>query len=244
MAPIHHKDIEDLIADLGRQVAALQSSRALGPILASYTSATLPANPPTGLEVYVSDYGLRAWWNGTSWVYPPQLITKKVLTAPSSTVTLPAVGSIPQVFTNLRLVLSAKSDGSGASGYDPAGIQFNGVTGASYNWSTWWVTQGGASVSTTGGTASTNAQCAEVWNSFFTSPGGRGIATIDIPNYADTGTRKSFTSQSTATDGGAAGILQTYGGCLSGTSAAITSIRVLMGAGSFVAGSEFSLHGS
>jgi hypothetical protein len=64
MAPIHSRKIEDLIVDLGAKVAALQSARAQGPILASYTSTTLPANPPTGLEVLVTDLGLRAYWNG------------------------------------------------------------------------------------------------------------------------------------------------------------------------------------
>lgn len=169
----------------------------------------------------------------------PQLISKQVLTSSSSVVTFSA---IPQNFTNLRLVVSARSDGTGANGYDAAGLQFNGVSTASYNWSTWWVTQGGASVQTTGATGVSNSQCMEVWNSHF-STSGRGIATIEIPNYADSNNLKSFTSQSSATDGGAAGILQTYGGCLSGTTSPITSLALVMGIGNFLPDSTFCLYG-
>lgn len=168
-----------------------------------------------------------------------QLITKTVLSGSVSSVSF---GSIPQTFTNLRLVISAKSDGTGTNGYDPAVLQFNGVATGVYSWNTWWVTQGAGALSTTGGTTATSMQCAEIWNSHFVSA-GRGIATIEIPNYADVNNLKSFTSQSTATDGGAAGILQTYGGCLSGTTVAITSLTVLMGTGNFIADSTFCLYG-
>lgn len=167
----------------------------------------------------------------------PQLIQKQVLTSTQATVTFP---SIPQNFTNLRLTVSAKSDGTGASGYDSGGVQFNGVT-SGYNWNTFWATQGGTAVSTTSGTSQGFIQCLEIWNSHF-GTAGRGIATINIPNYSDSSNVKNLLAQSIATDGGAAGILQTYGGS-GGLTSAITSITVLMGTGNFVADSTFCLYG-
>lgn len=243
MAPNHPRTTDSLIAELAKRVERLQNALARGPILPSYASTGLPANPPTGLEVLVTDYGLRAWFNGTAWIYPPQRLTKTVLAAPTSSVRLPGAGNVPPVFTNLRLVISAKSTGTGSTGYDAAGLQFNGVTSASYNWNSYWTTQGATTMNAIGGTSTTNMQCAEIWNSFWGSA-GRGIATIDIPNYSDTASLKSFSGQSTAVDGGTVGILQTYGGSMTGSTAAITSLTVLMGVGQFVAGSEFSLYGS
>ncbi len=166
-----------------------------------------------------------------------QLISQQVLVGTISSVTF---SSIPQTFTNLRLIIAARSDGTGASGYDNALMQFNGVT-TGYTWSTIWVTQGGA-VTTTGGTAQSAMQCAEIWNSHF-GTAGRGIVTIDIPNYSSASGLKSMQSQTAASDGGAAGIQQIYSGC-SGTTAAITSITVAMGTGNFIAPSMFSLYGS
>lgn len=166
-----------------------------------------------------------------------QLITQTVL---SSSVSSVSFGSIPQTFTNLRLIVAARSDGAGASGYDNAVMQFNGVT-TGYSWSTIWVTQGGA-VQTTGGTSQTAMQCAEIWNSHF-GTAGRGIVTVDIPNYSSGNGLKSIQSQSAASDSGAAGIQQIYSGC-SNITAAITSLTFAMSTGSFISPSMFSLYGS
>jgi hypothetical protein len=168
----------------------------------------------------------------------PQLIWKSVLTGSQPSVTTP---TIPQQFTNLRLVIAAKSDGTGSSGYDTANMQFNGVTSGSYNWQTWYTTIGAGSVSTANGTSSTSMQCATVWNSHFASA-GRGITTIDIPNYSDASSCKGFTGISSASDGGTAGVMQTYSGSI-GSTAAIASIALTMGVGNFVADSTFCLYG-
>jgi hypothetical protein len=165
-------------------------------------------------------------------------IAKQVLSASAASVTF---SNIPQIFTNLRLIISARSDGTGVSGYDAANVQFNGVT-SGYNWNTLWTAQSSGTVSATGSTSQASMQCAEIWNSHFGSS-GRGIATIDIPNYSSGNGLKSMQSQSAASDGGAAGITQFYSGC-SNITAAITSLTVLMGTGSFIAPAEFSLYGS
>lgn len=172
----------------------------------------------------------------------PQLIQKQVLAATASTVVF---SPIPQQFTNLRLVISAKSDGvSNAAGYDDVYMQFNGITSAYYNWWTWSLPVGG-SMGTASGATQNAMQCAVAWNSHFTTA-GRGVTALDIPNYSDSSNLKGFTGQSAATDGGAAGAMQGYSGMLSttGGTAAITSISLAMGVGNFVADSTFCLYGN
>ncbi len=172
----------------------------------------------------------------------PQLLAKTVLAAPTATVPLPATGSIPQNYTNLRLVMSLKSDGTGGSGYDQVNMQFNGVT-SGYSWDSWWLTQGSTSLGAATGTSASSMPVANSWSSRFASS-GRGIATVNIPGYSDTTTYKGFTSQTASSDGGAAGIKQDYSGALSGTTAAITSLTLTMSTGNFVAGCTFCLYGS
>jgi hypothetical protein len=226
-------DLRRRLEVLERQIAQLTS----GPV--AVTSTTHPATPWAGMQIYETDTGLSAQWTGTAWQYPPQLITKRVLNASAASLTL---SGIPQVFTHLQLVVSAKSDGTSVAGFDAANLQLNGVATASYQWSTIWVTQGGA-VSTTGATAQTSSQFAEVWNAHFGTQ-GRGIVTVEIPNYSDVNNVKGFTSSVSASDGGTAGITQFYTGALgSGSTAAVTSIKLLMGVGNFVADSTFSLYG-
>lgn len=169
----------------------------------------------------------------------PQLIARQVLAASTSSVTF---SGIPQTFTDLRLIISARSDGGTISGYDPAYLRFNGVTTATYNWNSVWSTQGSGTVNAIGPNGQTSMQCAEIWNSHF-GTSGRGIATIDIPNYSSSNGLRSFTSQSAASDAGTAGITQIYSGC-SLVTGAITSITVLMGVGNFISPAEFSLYGS
>jgi hypothetical protein len=191
----------------------------------------------SGLTKRVSDL------EGSRAIGGPRLLYKAVLDAPAPSVRLPAIGSLPQNFTNLRLIISARSDGTGGtSGYDSANLQFNDVSSTSYNWNSFWSAQSSGTVSATGFTSQTSMQCAEIWNSLFGSA-GRGIATIDIPNYSSPNGRRGFTSQSAASDGGAAGITQIYSGG-STITGAITSLTVAMGTGNFIAPSEFSLYGS
>lgn len=168
-----------------------------------------------------------------------QLISKQVLVSSLASVSFP---SIPQTFDNLRLVVSAKSDGTTVAGYDSANLRFNGVSTASYNWNSWFTTQGASTMTVAGATSATGMQCAEIWNSHFASA-GRGIAVIDIPNYSDANNFKIIKSESSATDGGAVGIQQTYTGCLNGATTAITSLTLLMNVGNFIADSTFTLYG-
>ncbi|QOR55828.1 MAG: hypothetical protein YHS30scaffold324_60 [Catenulispora phage 69_17] len=225
------------VATLERQIAQLT----IGTV--PVTSTTHPPNPAAGMQIYETDTGLTATWTGTAWSYPPQLVAQAVLTGSQSSVRLPASGSLPQVFTNLRLVISAKSDGTGAAGYDSAFLQFNGITTASYSWNSVFSVQGGAPTNASGLGAS-SMQCAEIWNAHFGSA-GRGLVTIDIPNYSGTSNLKIFSGVSTAIDGGNISIQQWYSGALGASNtAAISSLTVSMGTGNFVSGSVFCLYGS
>lgn len=200
-----------------------------------------PVNPKVGAQILETDTGLTAYYNGTAWVYAPQLITSVVLGANATSVPLPSTGTIPQVFRNLRLIVSAKSTGTTAGSLDPATIQFNGVA-TGYNWSSIQLAQGGAAVTVPGGSSATAAQCMQVWNNLHTSQ-GRGISEIRIPNYSDSTAFKSFTAQSEASDGGTAGGMQVYAGSLNNSASPITGITIAMGVGQFVAGSGFWLYG-
>jgi hypothetical protein len=238
MAPIHSRKIEDLIVDLGAKVAALQSARAQGPILASYTSTTLPANPPTGLEVLVTDLGLRAYWNGSAWIYPPQQIAQQIVSSGSTAAI--TFNSIPQVFTDLQLIVAARTNGTGTDGYESAIMQFNGVTSLAYNWNTYYSRQGSGTVAATGPNAVSGMQCGEFWNNHFGSS-GRGFVDAVVPNYSRTSGTKGMMSRSAASDAGVAGITQTYSG-MSNITAAVTSLTIAISAGAFTTG-IFTLRG-
>lgn len=207
------------------------------------TSSARPANPVVGCQILETDTGLTAIWSGTTWVYAGmQLLHRTVLGAPAATVRLPGSGSFPQVFTTLQVVISASGTSTVSAGYDAASMQVNGVTSGSYTWQSHYVTQGAGSVSAFGVVSATSAQIAEIWNAHYGSA-GQGIATITIPDYASTSKLKSWTSLSTAIDGGTVSILQTYAGGLTGTTAAVTSLTAIMAVGNFTAGSSFSVYG-
>jgi hypothetical protein len=204
------------------------------------TSTTRPGNAPAGKLVYETDSGAVALWNGTNWRHQPGLIATQTVTTATPSITFSA---IPQVYRDLRLVISAKSDGTGVSGSDNASMQFNGDSNTHYLWNTYWLVQGGTSVGVSSACVVSGMQCAAIWNNHWLTQ-GRGVATIDIPEYADPTTLKVFAGTSMATDGGTAGILQTYGGgYITVTPAAITSITIYLGAGNFLPDSTFKLYG-
>lgn len=243
MTANHSRNVLDLIESLKSRVADLEATRVLGAQAAVCTSTTHPANPAPGRMILETDTGLHAMWNGSAWQYPPQQIAKVVVGTATSSVRIPASGSIPQNFTNLRLVISGRSDGTTAVGYDSASMRFNGST-SGYNWNSYFAAQGAASVSTASATGQSAMQCAEIWNAHFGTP-ARGYVVLDIPNYSDTSGIKGFVASSAGvSDSGSAGLLQTYTGFWSGTPRAITSIDLLMSVGNWTSDSTFTLYGS
>jgi len=203
------------------------------------TSTTRPSNAPAGKLVYETDSGAVALWNGTNWRHQPGLIAAQTVTTATPSITFSA---IPQVYRDLRLVISAKSDGA-VNGYDSAYMRWNGASDAEYLWNTYGVGQGGTSVTVATKYSDTGMQCAAIWDNRWQTQ-GRGIATINIPEYSDTISLKVFAGTSMATDGGTFGTLQTYGGgYMTPTPAPITSLTIYMGVGNFLPDSTFKLYG-
>jgi hypothetical protein len=233
---------EDMIVRLQQRVQTLESQVAAAAgafAMQSVTSATHPANPVVGAQILESDTGLTAYWSGSAWVYPPKLIYSTAVSSGSS-VRLPASGSIPQVFDNLRLIATVKSSGTTAGSLDPVTLQFN-ASSSGYNWNSIQLTQGSATPTGTSGASVSASQFMQSWNNLHTSP-GRGVAVVDIPDYADAANDKSFTSLCSASDGGTAGGMQYYTGTLNGVTAAVSSLTVAIGVGQFTA-ATFYLYG-
>lgn len=148
--------------------------------------------------------------------------------------------NIPPFFKHIQIKIAAQStDTTITNGLDNLVMRLNGDNGANYNWNSYFAMQG-AGPSSAGTAGATSMQAAELWNNHFSTP-GVGVATIDIPNYANTTFRKIFTSTSAATDGGAGGITQTYSGGWENT-AAINAVRLLVNTGNFVAGSRATMY--
>lgn len=207
------------------------------------TSATHPSSPFQGMEIYETDTGLSAVYTGSSYYYPPQRIANTTLSASATTIVL---SSIPQVFTNLRLVLRLKSQSTATSHTaDNVYLQFNGIASANYNTNGIFNNQNGT-IASLFGTSMTYLELGALWNSFPTSTVGAGDSVININNYADTAYAKSAFTTSFASDGGSACDIRVVGGALNaGTStAAVTSITLgtVSGAG-FAANSSVELIG-
>ncbi|WP_370352872.1 hypothetical protein [Catenulispora sp. EB89] len=206
------------------------------------TSTTRPSNAPAGKLVYETDSGAVALWNGTNWRHQPGLIAAQTVATATPSITFTG---IPQVYRDLRLVISAKSDGTtSTTGWDTVLMQFNGNTTANYNWISYWATQGGTSMTCQSGWQAPWMLCGKSWNNHYPTQ-GRGVSTIDIPNYADPVGAKNFVGLTSATDGGVAGLLQSFSGTLSpsGSGNNITSITLTMDVGNFLPDSTFTLYG-
>lgn len=242
LPPLGDQQTGAMLSDIQRQLNNLRT-RLDGLVVGAVDcfSTSHPPNPAVGMQIYEQDTGLTATWSGTAWTYPPQLITSVVLSASQTSVTLPQSGSIPQVFKNLRLIVAAKSSGTTATSLDAATLQFNATT-SGYNWNSIQATQTASAVTVANGASASASQCMQVWNNFHTSA-GRGLATIDIPNYSGTSNFKGFVSQCSATDGGTAGGMSTFAGNLNNVTAAITSLTLTMTVGQFMADSSFYLYG-
>lgn len=237
MSANHARDVLDLVHLLKGRVSDLQANQALGAQAYPCLSTGHPANPRPGRVIVETDTGLYAYWNGAAWVYPPQLIAQQAVSATAASITF---NNIPQSFTNLELVATARSDGTGASGYDTAAVQLNAVT-SGYNGISIFSTQGSNVASGSSGTSQTSITCAHVWNAHF-GTAGRGIARVSIPNYSNASGQKGLTSLTAASDASANGVARFYTG-FSTVTAAITSLTMLMNTGNFTS-ATFSLYGS
>lgn len=175
------------------------------------------------------------WTSGTA------AISENFIGGSVATVTF---SSIPSGFQHLLLYTDVKSS-STATGFtaDSLYIQLNGNTGANYNRTGLSNTNSSTAVASFSA-AQTSGVIGGVWNSFpGNTPGAGGAFTI-IPRYTGTTFYKNIVSMGYASDGGGAGQLFLNGSCLTGVTAAITSITVgLISGANILANSFVGLYG-
>jgi hypothetical protein len=145
--------------------------------------------------------------------------------------------SIPSTYVALQIRGGNLQSENGTTGTYGFGIQFNSDTGANYVYH--GLTGDGATAAASGATAATSANPIARYTR--NGESAKGVAIIDIHNYASTTQNKTIRSLSGCDMNGAGFI---YGGA-SGlwlNTAAITSITFL-GNGNWKTGSTFSLYG-
>lgn len=158
------------------------------------------------------------------------LITSTTLSSTASDVTFSSLGS----YTDIRIEVSCQTS-------EPAniGLQFNGDTGTNYDWVSLNArTEGGSPVSaksSNAGSVSINWYIASVTNAW-------AKMFVDIMSYRNS-TRKTILARAITTSGNA-----TFSGneLIAGTwrnTAAISSIKVFPGSGTFNVGTTITLYG-
>jgi hypothetical protein len=233
--PFEHR-FEAKIKDLGRRLAAAEQQIANASMGAfAVTSATHPANPATGMRIYETDTGLEAYWNGSGWVYPRQLIAKSLLsgTAPSIPFSVPA----GPAFSTLRVVWSARGDNASPATF--MCVQLNGDTAARYVWQ-----DNQANVATPGPAGSGGATTLIEVGTLAAASAASGYVgggEFGIPN-ASGSTFKTVSGSSTSMNALANGYSGTYGGLWAAT-AAVSSLTLFPLSGNLVAGSAAYLYG-
>lgn len=158
-----------------------------------------------------------------------QLIQNQTLGSAAATVTF---SSIPQTFTHLRLMVTGTN--SSGSTVENILIQFNGDAGANYSWNGF---QNSASTA-----ASINAVAGQTSLLIGTCDNfGNSLADSTITNYAS-----ALVKGVSSTGGCNNPAFNTFTNIIFGSwnsSAAITSLTVLLGGSTFTAGSVISLYG-
>lgn len=153
-------------------------------------------------------------------------IATTTLGSSSSTVTF---SSIPATYTDLVLVSSSTQ----TAGPVNSRMRFNGDSSSNYS-RTWLSGQGSGAYSGRG----SNRTSFEL--DYYTSPGTGNLTIVHVMNYANTTTYKTVLDRT----GRAAEGTEAVVGLWRKTPEAITSIEYsLDGAGSFAAGSTFTLYG-
>lgn len=160
------------------------------------------------------------------------IIAKQKLSSSAGSVTF---SSIPGTYTDLKLLVSARSDWS-TSHNDIIRIRFNG--GGDTNNATRYIWGDGSSISTGAYTYSSGGYCpaATATNNTF------GSSEIYIGGYAGTAHAKPI-SISAAGENFASAASVIEAGARWNSTSAITSITLVLSVGSFVAGSSFYLYG-
>lgn len=222
--------------DLARRLAAAEQQIANASMGAfAVTSTTHPANPTTGMRIFETDTGLEAYWNGSSWVYPRQLIAKTLLgsTQPSIPFTVPT----GPAWSVLRVAWSARGDNASPATF--MCVRLNSDSTNNYVWQenqTHNATAGGGNSG-----AATNLIEVGTMAAASAASGYIGSGEFTIPNASGT-TFKGVSGHSTSMNALNDGYSGTYGG-LWAQSVAVSSITLLPLNGNLVAGSAAYLYG-
>lgn len=236
MTANHSRTPLDVIELLDRRVKALEAARAGGAQYALCTSTTHPA-PSLGRQILETDTGLVAYWNGTAWIYPPQRIGQKLLTASAPSIVLPVPAG--PAFSTLRVAWSARSDYSGGSATYMY-LQLNGDTNTTHY--DWQINQASGSTSSPGASPSAVGQIEVGTMPAATATSGYvGGGKLTIANASGT-TFKAVAAHSTSMETTTSGFSGSYGGDWL-QSVPITSITLSPQFGNFVAGSAAYLYG-
>lgn len=147
--------------------------------------------------------------------------------------------AVPQTYSNLKIVFYGRSSASSIA--ENVQLQFNGDTGANYDWQA--VSGNGSTAGAAQSIGGTNIFLGDVAGATATT-GAVGIGDAIIPRYADTIFDKSCTGtgQSKFGTSGTSFRARTVGGHWRSTSA-ITSLTVSLSAGNFVTGTVVELWG-
>ena len=158
-------------------------------------------------------------------------IATQTLNSATATVTF---SSIPQGYTDLRVVLQVKN--SVGAGYATQ-LQYNSDTGSNYS----WTGAAGYAGSSPNSFRGTSVAVQKVGFTSATSGNAWTPINIDILNYANTTTNKTCLSRSNSVDGNSY-VLMMVG--LWRNTAAINSITFTSeSSGTFASGSTFTLYG-
>jgi hypothetical protein len=175
--------------------------------------------------------------DGDSWSY----INEAVIT---TTTTQVIFTSIPQTFRHLRLYVAAKDNSVTAANWDFLTCNWDVVSNYGYNFMELSSVGATGTVTVSYQNAVANCICGVVWGSHTTDP-GVGVSTVDFPYYSGTTLAHGLTFQGMTSDTGSTQVYVAGGSVLSeaASTAAITTLTVAPGTGSFVAGSIVSLYG-
>ena len=221
------------LADMQRRVAVLEGKIAhltSGPF--AVTSTTHPAGPNPGQQILETDTGLTAYWSGTAWVYPPQLIQDVALTSTTASITF---SNVPSVFNFLRLEWRIHLN-TGA--ITDLLMQVDGNTGSNYLWSKM------ESSSTT----QANVHSGALVTSMRIGLLGTGTAAyfgegaLTIGGWSNPTGDLTFSGTSAYFDSSTVDAIGTYGGLYAGATPH-SSLKIFSAANSLAAGSQFSLFG-
>lgn len=229
-------------AELRAQVRTLQAQMAA--LTGNVTPTTSTTHPTTGLyagmPIYETDTGLAASWSGSAWAYYlSDVATPVVLTGTQASVPFTISSSIRYIVIKWQ----ARTTSGNLS--DALQLQINSDTTSAYG------SQNVAGQNATASAAQTNVTAGTLITVGVCAGGGAaagyfGGGSIEIPGWGGAGSGHqavvvgiSFVAAGTGASQEIAGV---YGGAYN-PSAALTGITLKPAAGSFAAGSSFSVLG-